>query len=63
MLQQGSNSRTFDLSAGVHKLKLDSAVGRIRVRIQRNDVIIAEDAPMDFYYTNTPIRCMSRVIW
>lgn len=53
-LTSGSNTKTFVISAGITKLKLESAAGSIRGTMTRDGKIILDVAPSGFTYTTSP---------
>lgn len=56
-LQIGSSSSTFQVTAGVNKLKIPLAVGQMSVKMVRNGQTIIEQTSTGFAYTNSPIKC------
>ncbi|KAF8644534.1 hypothetical protein AX16_008410 [Volvariella volvacea WC 439] len=53
-LQCGGSSQTFNVNAGVNKLKVPTAPGRITVSMNRNGATIINQSPSDFTFTNNP---------
>jgi len=54
-LQIGSSSSTFQVTAGVNKLKIPLAVGQMSVKMVRNGQTIIEGASTGYTYINNPV--------
>lgn len=57
MLQCGSSSSTFMVNAGVTKLKIPLAMGKMTVNMIRNGQTIINETPQDYTYVATPVLC------
>ena len=56
-LKMGSSQQTFLVSAGVTKLKLPSAAGKITVQMTRSGQTIVDQTPAGFTYITNPVKC------
>lgn len=56
-LRCGSSSSTFQVNAGVNKLKIPLSPGKMSVKMIRNGRTIIEDTPQNYKYIDNPVSC------
>ncbi|KAJ8522393.1 hypothetical protein ONZ45_g1040 [Pleurotus djamor] len=54
-LKSGSNQQTFSINAGVTKLKLPLAPGKITVSMTKNSQVVINSTPSDFTFITNPV--------
>lgn len=58
-LSCGSSTQTFNVNAGVTKLKIPLAPGKMSVKMVRNGQTIIEYTPSGYTYVTNPVTCES----
>jgi len=58
-LKCGSSSNTFTVAAGVTKLKIPLAAGKMTVQMVRNSVTVINYTPDAYTYVTNPVKCES----
>jgi len=57
VLKCGSSTNTFQVIAGVNKLKIPLSPGKMTVQMTRSNQKIIDYTPNDYTYTINPVLC------